>query len=338
MRKFNITDKELAEALDISLDKLADICEFFDSDPDDDWDLKEGEHFTWATHGARVFSPEGAVEICNYLEENKEERPFFKRFERWIFRRDQRLKGLMISKRIQEVSTLEGQLVFVNGRAFLSPRACRDVLGLGKRQDVLNRAFQEVQRPKDGNTERESLKPREDFFDEETKGRHFSGTGIALISKHLGSSLTQKHRREWMKVVSEYAPKALGTLEKHEMERKKRIEAAMERVRKQANGKCQLTGRRKSVDKFDLEVHHLFDKCAYPQLADIETNLIAIRSDIHAHFHKWMGGSHVSCTVEDMERYIEEFGTSLFSGDDAEKAVLAAQRLSSAKKMLRALL
>ncbi|HHP7243430.1 MAG TPA: hypothetical protein ACFE0H_01955 [Elainellaceae cyanobacterium] len=45
MGKCNITAKELADALDITPDRLVDICEFFDSDPDDDWGSIKGIHF-----------------------------------------------------------------------------------------------------------------------------------------------------------------------------------------------------------------------------------------------------------------------------------------------------
>jgi hypothetical protein len=337
MGKCNITDKELADALDITVDKLVDICEFFDSDPDDDWELVEGIHFERGPFGSKIFSPEGAVEVCNYLEQNKEERPLLKRWKRWLLQRDRKLKGLMISKRVQEISILgSSYLIYQSGKAFLAPRACREVLGLGKRQDILNRTFQELQRSE--NIEIEPLKINEDFLLEENDQRFLSRSGLAAVGKHLGVRLTQRHRQEWVKVVADYAPKALMTLEKYEADKEKRIKIAMDKVRKQANKRCEITNRKQAVYKFDLEVHHLFDKKSYPQVADMEVNLIAIASDIHAHFHQWMGGCNVSCTVEDMEKYIEEFSNALFPGGDAEQATKVAIRLSQSKSILRALL
>jgi hypothetical protein len=333
MGKCNITHNELAEALEITLDHLANICDAFDVDPNDSWELIEGIHFVWGPYKSRIFSAEGAVEICNYLEIYTQERPFFQRWKRWLLQRDRRLKGLMVAKRIQEVSAIEGQIVFRSGKAFLAPRACREVLGLGKRQDVLNRTFAELQRPE--NTEIESLKINSDFFENERKENYFSGSGLASLGKHLGIRLSQQHRQEWVKVVVDYAPPALATLEKHEAERDQRIVRAMDRVRKQAKGHCQLTGRRQSVHKFNLVVHHLFDRVSYPQFADMEVNLIAISDDIHNHFHQWMGGTHVPCTVKDMERFVEEFSNSLFPGDkNVEQATTVAIRLSNAKKAL----
>lgn len=330
----NITAGELARALDITPDRLADICDFFDRDPDDDWELIEGTHFVWGPLRSRIFSSEGAIEICNYLEHNKKERPILQRWKRWLLQRDRRLKGLVIAKSVQEISEVKGQLLFKGGRAFLAPRACRQVLGLGRRQDILNRTFVEIQRSE--NVEIEPLKIDEDFYDEEER-RYFSRSGLASVSKQLGTRLTQKHRREWVKTVSEYAPPALAAIEKYESDRETRIAKIAKRVKRQANGRCQLTNRRRSVHKFDLEVHHLFDKSTYPHLADIEANMIAIESYRHDHFHQWMGGATVSCTVEDMEKYVEEFSNSLFPDGNVEQATKVAMRLSRAKRILRSM-
>jgi hypothetical protein len=335
MGKCNITASELADALDITLNHLVDICDLFDSDPKDDWELTEGTHFEWGPYKARVFSAEGAVEICNYLESNQRERPLLKRWKRWLLKRDQHLKGLMLVKRIQEISELDGQLVFKNGSAFLAPRACRDILSLGTRQDVLNRTFVEIQHSE--NTDIEPLKIGSEFFEDEQNRRYFNRSGLASISKHLGVRHSQKHRQEWLRVVAEYASPALEAIEKHEADRADRIKTAMDRVRRQARGRCQLTGRRQSICKFNLTVHHLFDKNSYPNLADVEVNLIAIGDDIHNHFHQWMGGSSVSCTVEDLERYVEEFSNSLFPDGNAEQATKVAIYLSKAKKNLKPL-
>lgn len=336
MAKFNITSEELADALEIELSHLIDICEEFDRDPDDAWELIQGTHFEWGTRGSRIFSPEGAVEICNYLEENYDERPVLQRWKRWLLRRDQRLKGLMIAKQIQESSESKGQIIFRSGKAFLAPRACREVLGIGTRQDVLNRTFNEIQLSE--NTELEPLEIDRDFYHPEPKICYFSGTGIAVVSKQLGKRLTQKHRKAWVEAVAEYAPKALMTLERNEADRGKAIQKAMANVHSQAKRRCQITNRHQAAYKFNLEVHHLFDRASYPQLAAVELNLIAIGGDIHSDFHKWLGGCHVSCTIEDMERYIQEFGSSLFADDNIDQATKVAIHLSQAKKMLRALL
>lgn len=112
----------------------------------------------------------------------------------------------------------------------------------------------------------------------------------------------------------------------------------MDRIRKDAKGRCQITGRRKSVGKFNLVAHHLFDQNTYPQFADMADNLIAIGEDIHNQFHQWMGGTQKACTVEDMERFIEEFGHSLFAEDNVELAIKVRMRLSQSRERLRAIM
>lgn len=184
------------------------------------------------------------------------------------------------------------------------------------------------------NVDIEPLKLDVDFLNHEQDKKYFSRSGLASIGKQLGVRHSQKHRQEWLKVVVEYVPPALEAIEKHEAAREKRIADAMKRVCRQASGYCQLTNRRKSVHKFNLEAHHLFDKNSYPKLADMDVNLIAIGGDIHSHFHQWMGGTHVSCTIEDMERYIEEFSNALFPNGNAEQATKVAIQLSNAKRIL----
>lgn len=395
MVKFNITSEELSEALEITIEKLFDICDFFDSDPNDHWNLTEGVDFMWGAYKTRLFSPEGAVAICNYLEVNKKERPMFKRWKRWLLQRDAKLKGLMVAKCIQEISSRDdGEIVFQNSKVFFSPRACREVLGIGKRQDLLRETFRKLLFRKDGI---EPPKPGTDFLESKRieeiesmsvtdlhklcsnegikwrnvneKGKNlnkrevidkiistlrnknknqesyvfkdyfFSGSGLASISKSLEIELTQEHRKAWMEAVHKYAQKAIDVIEKYELEREKRINAAMDRVRKNARGYCQITNRRQSIHKFNLEVHHLFDRNHYPKLADLEANLIAIASDTHKHFHQWMGGSQTPCTIDDMEKYITEFSGSLFQGDDAvEQSTKVAIKLSEAKKALKSYL
>ena len=51
----------------------------------------------------------------------------------------------MIAKQVEASSRIPGQLTFQDGKAFLGPKACREVLGLGTRQDILIRTFTEIQ-------------------------------------------------------------------------------------------------------------------------------------------------------------------------------------------------
>jgi hypothetical protein len=117
---FNVTGSELAKALDITQDELYDICEIFDGDPDDDWELIEGVHFQWGTYKSRIFSYEGAVEICNYLEEEDSKKKVLSgrsefsnpthQFKQWFFQRDRRLKDLQeINRRLKDLQEISRQ-------------------------------------------------------------------------------------------------------------------------------------------------------------------------------------------------------------------------------------
>jgi hypothetical protein len=343
MTDFNITSKELATALGIKEKKLDSICVFFDDDPNDDWELIQDFHYKLGIHKARIFSYEGALEICSYLEAEGEKESFFKQFksrlEEWFTGRKRRLKGLCIAKQIEKFNTLDGELIFHNSKPFLSPRACRSLLGLGTRQDVLKRTFEEIQT--NSNTEIEILKIGFDFYDNEPervceprkKNYYFSGSGLSSIGKQLGVKLTKRYRQDYVKIVSEYAPKALMAIEKQEQEKENKIKEVMMTVRRKARGRCQITNKKQNIHHFDLEVHHLYDRKTYPKYADLEINLIAISGIIHADFHKWMGGSKVSCKASDMEKYIEQFGDSLFE-DDIDQAIKVGTILSKAIQVL----
>ena len=55
---FTIREAELVDALEISAKKLIEIIQFFDSDPDDQWELRENDHFVYLNKSLdeRLFS------------------------------------------------------------------------------------------------------------------------------------------------------------------------------------------------------------------------------------------------------------------------------------------
>ncbi len=353
MSKCNITSIELANALEISMEDLKEICAFFDKHDDDEWHLEKDVDYTIGAYGTKLFSPKAAVDICNYLITTKK-RPVYTRVKRWFLSQDQRLKALMIAKQIEEARQTKEELIFRGGRAFLSPRGCRDLLGLGTRQDVLRDAFSKAIR--DPNVNKESIKINVDFFEDEEstvkrakklgedtpKDYYLTGTAITVVSRQLEKRLTKKHRKKWMQDVKQFAPKVLVQIEKHEAERGIRIEKAKARVKRIAKKTCQITGLKQEDHRINLAVHHLFDVSTYPDLAEIECNLLVMDERIHKEFHLWMGGTHVSCTVEDFEKFIDVFGDSYFQnvidGEihlDVEKATNVAIRLSETKRILR---
>ncbi|MFM7908732.1 MAG: hypothetical protein ACKPA9_27350, partial [Microcystis sp.] len=64
---FMIRDTELAQWFSITLEKLEKIVDIFDADPNDDWDLVEGDDYQFVNKEKKLrnFSPKGAFKIAS---------------------------------------------------------------------------------------------------------------------------------------------------------------------------------------------------------------------------------------------------------------------------------
>lgn len=331
-----IRDKELSQALEVSLQRIYDICKFFDQVSDDKWELTEGEHFAWASQsmGTRRFSPEGAYEICKYINEN-EGRQLLRRFRRWLSGRDEKLKQLLVEKKFIEVVASKDALIFVHDRAYMRPRYTRQLLGLGTRQDVLNKAFQGEIRA----TEAEPLQLEKHFI-KDGDAICLSGMGIARVSANLGTTLTNHHRRAWCELVSQRVTTALQDVAEDRINRPKLIRQAKDKAKAAANKTCQITGQKQGpANPISLAAHHVYDCQNYPHLVDHPYNLIVMEESIHKEFHQWLGGNARGCTVEDLERYIDTFSASLFPDSTTGRKHMnnALKRIEKIHKMVRPL-
>ncbi|MBD1877075.1 hypothetical protein H6F75_26675 [Nodosilinea sp. FACHB-131] len=334
--KCTIRDNELSQALEVSLQRIYDICDFFDQVHDDKWELTEGEHFSWANQSLkqRRFSPEGAYEICKYINEN-EGRQLFRRFRRWLSGRDEKLKQLLVEKKFIEVVKSKDALIFVNDHAYMRPRYTRQLLGLGNRQDVLNKAFQGEIRA----TEAEPLQLEKHFI-KDGDAICLSGMGIARVSANLGTTLTNHHRRAWCELVSQRVTTALQDVVEDRKNRPILIEQAKEKAKRAAKQTCQITGEKRGpANPINLAAHHVYDCQNYPHLADHPYNLIVIKESVHKDFHQWLGGNGRGCTVDDLERYIDTFSASLFPDSSIGRRHMgnALKRIERVRQMVRPL-
>ena len=68
--EFTIREKELAEALKITPERLDEIIAFFDSDPNDEWYLRENDHFIYLNQiwKNRLFSQHSTFAIAKYMD------------------------------------------------------------------------------------------------------------------------------------------------------------------------------------------------------------------------------------------------------------------------------
>jgi hypothetical protein len=105
--------------LGIPVSKLYRVCDFFDQDPDDQWDLIEGQFFECEPGQARKrrFYEEGVMAIARYLEET-EGGSFLARLKEFLTHHRARVTRALVQRRIiqvtQDRSALEirGELVF----------------------------------------------------------------------------------------------------------------------------------------------------------------------------------------------------------------------------------
>lgn len=328
---FTIPEKELAKELEITWLRLDEIVDFFDSDPEDEWDLEENEDYIFInkTQKSRKYSAEGALKIAYYLDAH-EKRGILYRIKDFITRHGQKLRDALARRVIhQELMEREDRIIQVNGRSMIHKQSLRRILGTSGAR--LNRALDDLRRSDT------PLEPEVDFAERELlQGRQklelwFSGSGSVKISRELGDKLTDKSRRKMCLAISKQIQPALKQIEKDSETLKKRIDQAKKKAKTRDKKTCQITC--KKTDKYNqmqLAAHHLYCVRDYRHLATSIDNIITIDESIHQEFHlSWMGGNDVSCTVEDFIAFVTERYP-----DQATQQLL--NRLYSLKKTLKA--
>jgi hypothetical protein len=294
---FTIREADLATALDINHQDLAKIITFFDSDPNDQWELRENDHFIYLnkTLDARLFSEQGAYAIAKYMDE-KDKKSIWARITEFITRHKEKIRNSFISRKIQENCT---SLTVKNNRHFLSKKDVVNILCTSPAR--LNTAFNEIQKSPD------PMKIYEDFDDIDGV-RYYSLSGFYKISQHLGKALTVKDRRGWCAAIDVVGKKTFKLIIDEETALDKRISSAMNKARTRDGKCCQITGKKR--DKFNpavnIVVHHIYSRKDYPHLAACQDNLITLTQEVHTDFHAWNGGFQKPCTVDNLIQFVSE--------------------------------
>ena len=332
--KFTIKEDELAKALEIPLNRLDEVIEFFDADPDDEWVLKEHDHFVYINQqwGNRIFSTHGAFAIAKYLD-TRQPKSIWDKIIEFVTHHRERIRNAFVHKTVHENSS---SLTRRNGRYFLSKKDTVAILGTSYAR--LNKAFEDIKR---------SERPLEIFvdFDQIDGTRYYSLSGFYRISRNLSQSLTSKDRQEWCKAVDIAGKEALKAITAARENREKQISRAMKRARKRDSETCQITLTKKSKHDhgFQIASHHVFSSHHYPHLAAVEDNIITLRGEVHDEFHSWNGGSKNPCTVDDLiqfvcERYPDhpEALTRLYEIKNTfpHESLLIEERRNSAQRLL----
>ena len=298
--KFTIREAELAEALEVTPQRLDEIIEFFNSDPNDEWDLTENDHFMYTSKkwGSRIFSAHGAFAIAKYLDSH-EKKSLWEKIVEFVTHHREKIRNTFVHKKVHENSS---SLTCRNGRYFLSKKDTVAILSTSYAR--LNRSFEDLKR---------SEKPLEIFvdFDEINGTRYYSLSGFYRLSQDLSKQLTSRDRRAWCEAVDIAGRKALKAITAEAESRQQKIQKAMREAKKRDKNTCQIT-RQKSTkyDQFDIAAHHVFSSKYYPHLAMSVDNLITLKESVHKEFHTWNRGNDKPCTVDDLidfvcERYPE---------------------------------
>jgi len=294
---FTIREKSLAEALETTHQKLDEIIQFFDSNPNDQWELIEDKHFIYLNKNLneRLFSEQGAYTIAKYMDETSTKN-FWDIIKEFITRHKEKIRNNFINSKIQENSS---SLILNNNRYFLSRK---DVVGiLCTNYGRLNKAFDEIQKSNN------PMKISEDF-DEIENVRHYSLAGFYKLSQHLAKELTSKDRRGWCEAIELVGKKTFKIILDEKAALQKRIEFAMNAAKKRDGNKCQITGNKR--DKFNKTInivaHHIYSKEHYPHLAASQDNLVTLTQEVHDEFHAWNGGFQKPCTVDDLIEFASE--------------------------------
>jgi hypothetical protein len=294
---FTIREAELATALEISHQELDKIISFFDADPNDQWELRENDHFIYLNKSLneRLFSEQGAYAIAKYIDE-KATKSIWARITEFITRHKEKIRNAFISRKIQENCS---SLTVKNTRHFLSKKDVVNILCTSYAR--LNTAFDEIQRSND------PMKIYEDF-DEINNLRYYSLSGLYKLSQHLAKKLTVKDRRAWCIAIEVVGKKTFKLIIDEQTALQKRIESAMSAAKKRDGSRCQITDKKR--DKFNktinVVVHHIYSKEHYPHLAACQDNLITLTQEVHDEFHAWNGGSQKPCTVDHLIQFINE--------------------------------
>ena len=302
---FTIREAELIQWLSISHKRLDEIVSFFDADPNDDWDLVEGDDYQFVNKEKKLrnFSPKGAFKIASYIEKN-EKRGIFYKFKEFFTKHDQKIRRSLARKSIFAELTDSGEIQVYQGVAMIHKQSLRRILETNGSK--LNKTVNHLQQRTD--------KPLElgvDFYEDEKREFWFSESGIVMISKSMSETLTNKSRQEMCKMIAMEFPLAFKEIQEHlddDTKQKIEIEKAKKRAKTRDKNTCQVTGQKPDRNnKFNLAVHHLYSAQKYPHLATLDLNLVTIKEEIHQEFHGNLGGFHQPCTIEDFIEFLHVY-------------------------------
>lgn len=323
-----ISSLKLINTLKISGEELLKIEKFFDSDPNDKWNLEEGRDYRVINQssGLREYTDTGAYAIAAYLEERHKTEN--KGFIGWIKELVRKLKGDVRKVFVREKILYNSSSLIKRSDLFFLSES--DVVAIfGTRRDYFRKIFNLAQ------NEEQPLIVNEDYDDTYHEGmRYYSLSGVLKLSKIFHRELTNKNRKEWCQDAGTAIFPFVKELIKHHEKRQARITQVKKAAKTRDKNRCKVTGANPAnnvVVPIHLAAHHLYSAAHYPHLAESVDNIITIRDDIHDHFHLVMGGKGKPCTIDDFIGYIKDHypeNLQLITWLHSQKAKIPSEPLS----------
>lgn len=297
--EFTIKEADLSSALEITPQRLDEIIAFFDSDPNDEWDLKENDHFIYINKKwkERLFSQQGAFAVAKYMD-TIEPKSLWDRFMEFITKHKEKLRNAFVRQKVLENCS---SLTPRNNRHFLSKKDVVNILCTSFSK--INQSFEQIQKS-------DAPMVIGEDFDEIEEVRHYSLSGLNKLCRHLadrGVGLKSADRREWCAAVKIVGNKTLNLLISEEASRQKKIQSAKQSAKRRDKWRCQITGHEPTkYDKSSMAVHHIFSQKHYPHLAMSLDNLVTLTEKVHQDFHNWNGDFDNRCTVDNLIQFVNE--------------------------------
>ncbi len=317
-----LTDKETAKILHKTTTSLYKTVDFFDSRDDDEWDLKEGEHFEFVKGGdlayrPRRFTEEGVEALARYYEE-KGKVSIIDSVLDALFQRRIRRKRMLVSRRITQEfieavppPEIKGELAFVQRKTTINILQTNGK-GLNNSEERLFQAGS-----LDG---QEGLEIDKHFALNEDGQKTWSQKGIASIAIDMSrNSRISKARKAWMDAVGDVVEDCFSTEVKRISAAPQRIEKVISAAKKSAGQRCQVSGKRKTrTSQIQLHGHHLFDQATRPDLADLHENILVVEGNIHSEFHSWK--KKESCEPKDFLNFLSDVRLDLVDPENKAAA------------------
>ena len=301
MAEIYITSQRLAEVLKIAPEKLEEIENHFDSILDDEWELVEGKDYkiVQQSTGLREYTTSGAYAVAEYLEKTQQSRGILGIIRKFISILKGNIRKAFVKEKILNNCS---SLVRRQNYFFISETDVVAIFGTNK---AYLRKMGEAAKKNDQTILLENI----DYADFIQEGvRFYSLSGIDKLSQVIAQHHTKKNRRDWCSDVGKVIQPQVSDIVDQIIKREKSIQSIKNSAKKRDKDTCQVTLQRKArIKKVQFAAHHLYSASQYPHLAASVENLITITTEVHDHFHQFMGGFDKPCTVDDFIKFVKHY-------------------------------